>query len=488
MAATPNDLLALRNQQPTELSNQADDIGGPRPTWSTADYANFSFDAARGVRQDSSAASSTKAPVGPEKSELGEDEDTDEKKDDLKEDELDNDLDTLSVSDADGDGVAEVDSDTEFLSDEDDDELNTIDLDITEEEDDDDDKGKNPFAESEDSDEDDKLEESDDEDEDDKGLTEDEDSDEDDKLEESDDEDEDDDKKGKNPFTESEDSDEDDKLEEEDDEDEDDKELAESKKPIRIKINFGESKKLFESNTTLSEEDKRSSKALFESAVRNVAKDVARQLQEAYKQRYISAVALQEKQSAKKIDKYLSYVVEQWVADNKVPLRAQLRSKLTENFLSGLKGLLEQNYVEVPKGKVDVVKALAENVKTLKTKLKLAEADNLNLREKTKKVVVTERKSVVKEHKARLIAEAARVLPLSEQQKFVEKAKTLSFKDTKTFSKDLVTLREQYKAAEGAGKERLLAVPNALPIFEERSNPAKSDVEKYAALTAKLIS
>lgn len=259
--------------------------------------------------------------------------------------------------------------------------------------------------------------------------------------------------------------------------------LGESKK-FRMKIRFSEGKKLFEGNTVLAEEDIRQSRALFESAVRSVATDIAKQLRDEYQKRFNEAKLRLEAKSTKQIDRYLSYVVEQWAKDNKVALRSQLRAKLSENFVRGLKKLFVENYVEVPKGKTNVVTALARNVKALKEQVQKSEAKNVALAAELKESTKRGNANLVREHKARLIAEVAAALPTSERGKFSERAKVLEFKSSKTFKKDLVALREQYNAADKVETERPLAVPNAAPLFEERQTTTAVDV--YAAAVGKL--
>jgi len=243
------------------------------------------------------------------------------------------------------------------------------------------------------------------------------------------------------------------------------KKVEESK--IRIAFKVDESKKLFEGNTVLTEEDVRQSRVLFESAVRVAAKTIGKQLHEVYQTRFEQVKKLNEARVAKQMDRYLSYVVEQWVKENRVALRAQLRNKLTENLLAGLKNLFLEHWIEVPKSKVNVVEALAKNVKTLKSRLRESEAQAVALHQEQKAVIARERKALVREHRARLIAEAASAVIAVDRGKFALRAETLKFTDTKTFKKDLIALREQYFVAKKTG-ERPSDVPNATPLFEEK--------------------
>jgi hypothetical protein len=543
-ASSTNALLALNNQRPTE-NDQVPivDAGGPRndgapiKTGSTADYADFKFDAAIGISPDSTLLPKAGVPAQPAESLASTNESDVEVEDEPKkeaplEEEIGANAPDPSAEDVtDGEKLVKEDDS------EDEDDLAGIDLDELAG----DDVDLIDLPESDDLEDDDDVESDGDEDESDSD-----DSKSDDKKDDDDDkplfaseshartvyqklkklfeaEDQtvgkrDDDKEtvptGNDPASVAEglfDDEDDEELPEVSEESDplttqsdavkdpnaptgntnDEVALGESRKPkkitetkkFKLKLKFNEGKKLFEGNTILAEDDIRQSRALFESAVRTVAVDIAKQIRGAYQERYVASKRNLEEQATKRIDAYLSYVVEQWVADNKVALRSQLRAKLSENFVRGLKKLFVENYVEVPKSKVNVVTALARNVKSLKAQLSESESKAVKLHTELKETAGRSNKALVKEHKARLIAEAAAVLPASERGQFKERAATLKFESTKTFHKDLVALREQYTSADKAGKERPLAVPNAAPLFEQRET---TPVDNYVAAIGKL--
>lgn len=253
--------------------------------------------------------------------------------------------------------------------------------------------------------------------------------------------------------------------------------MAEGK--LRISFKMTEATKLFENNEVLTEADKRQSRALFESAVRSVAKQIGQQLQEAYQARYEQAKKQHEEKVSKQVDQYLSYVVEQWAKDNKVALQNQLRNRLSESFITGLQKLFTEHYIDVPQSKVNVVEALAKNVKALKTRLKESEAKAVKLHTEAKEAITRERLALRKEHKARLIAEAASAVTSSDRGAFVERAETVKFTNTKEFKTTLVALREQYFGAKKS-TERSTNEPVAAPNFETKKAPSAIDVYAQA--------
>lgn len=538
--ATPEKLLSVKDAEKQDKldANKEDakvqEVGGPEPEWSTANYANFKFDAAIGVSPDSSIPTEVDAekadkleeaeacPVcGKEPCEcesLKEEEGDEEKKDDEKKevvaeegekedepktaDELRQDAPAMKVNEADTDEDDADDSDDETLDLDlsdlmDDEDGDVVELSGDEEEvsddDDDEDKESPDFTPEEDDkvwqddDDDMKVEMADDDHEDDAEKKVD-----DVMAEEGDDDEKKDDEKEMVAEEGDEDEKKDDEkkevvAEEDEEKKDDDKEHAEPVAEGKLKISFkmDEAKKLFENNTVLTEEDKRQSRVLFESAVRSVAKQLGKQLQEAYQARFEVAKKQHEAKVAEQVDQYMSYVVEQWAKDNKVALQNQLRNRLSDSFISGLQKLFVEHYVEVPQSKVNVVEALAKNVKSLKTKLKDAEAKAVKLNEESRDAVQRERLALKKEHKARLIAEAASAVTAADRGAFVERANTVKFAGTKEFKKDLIALREQYFGAKTSVDERPSNEPVAAPLFETKQ-PTVSSVDAYTKIADRL--
>ena len=281
-----------------------------------------------------------------------------------------------------------------------------------------------------------------------------------------------------------------DELTEEDDEEKMDdadekKEVSEGK--LRLSFKTTEVSQLFENNNVLTEDDKRQSRVLFESAIRSVAKQLGSQLREAYQSQFVKAKSRHEAKVAKQLDSYMSYVVEQWSKDNKVALQNQMRNRLTDSFLAGFKKLCVEHYIEIPESKVNVVEALAKNVKSLKTKLQNAETQNVKLHEESQVAIARERAALKNEHKSRLIAEAASAVTAADRGEFAERAKTVTFTSTKEFRKDLIALREQYFAAKKAvSVERPSTEPVAMPIFEAKTETSKSSVDAYTKVADRL--
>ena len=119
----------------------------------------------------------------------------------------------------------------------------------------------------------------------------------------------------------------------------------------------------------LSEEFRAKATAIFEAAVKQkVAEEVA-VLEEAFAATLEEEVGRIEEELSTNVDDYLNYVVEQWTSENEVAIEASLRSELTEEFISGLRNLFVEHYIDIPEEAVSVVEEMGTKVAELEEKL-----------------------------------------------------------------------------------------------------------------------
>jgi AcrR family transcriptional regulator/DNA-binding transcriptional regulator YhcF (GntR family) len=119
----------------------------------------------------------------------------------------------------------------------------------------------------------------------------------------------------------------------------------------------------------LSEEFREKATAIFEAAVKQkVAEEIA-VIEEAFAATLEEEVGRIEEELSTNVDDYLNYVVEQWTAENEVAIEASLRSELTEEFISGLRNLFVEHYIDIPEEAVSVVEEMGNKVAELEEKL-----------------------------------------------------------------------------------------------------------------------
>ena len=123
----------------------------------------------------------------------------------------------------------------------------------------------------------------------------------------------------------------------------------------------------------LSEEFKSKAATIFEAAVHQKVMEVSSEkideLEKEFQDNLQEEIVSFRDELTEKVDGYLNYVVEEWMKENELALESSLRSEITEEFMSGLKNLFTEHYIEVPEEKVDIVENLFDKVEELEEKL-----------------------------------------------------------------------------------------------------------------------
>ena len=231
-------------------------------------------------------------------------------------------------------------------------------------------------------------------------------------------------------------------LAEEDEEGEGDDEEevpAESKKLKKedLKIDVKEDIEAITSGEDLSEEFKTKAATIFETAVSaKVLAEVNERLahyEEEYKKELDEAKEAHNSTLSEKVDGYLNYVVEEWMKENEIAVEKGIRSELVEDFMTGLKNLFQEHYIDIPEEKVDLVDDLFEKVEELEKKLD--ESINHNV------VIKTELAKFKREESLR---EVSQDLADTEKEKLGKLAEGIDYEDEKQFSEKLEVIKENY--------------------------------------------
>lgn len=187
----------------------------------------------------------------------------------------------------------------------------------------------------------------------------------------------------------------------------------------------------------LSEDFKSKASTIFEAAVSSAVEEQRASLEEEYQARLDEATDELAESLVEKVDQYLDYVVEQWVKDNEVAIESSLKLEIMESFLVGMKKVFEENYIDVPDEKVDVVETLAAKTEDLEATLDSAINENIEL----KKMLETYTKKEILEN----VAEG---LTVTQTDKFLSLAEGIDFDDAETFEKKLKVVKENYFPSE----------------------------------------
>jgi hypothetical protein len=110
-----------------------------------------------------------------------------------------------------------------------------------------------------------------------------------------------------------------------------------------------------------------------------------------------------------------------------------LKGEIAEDFISGLKQLFEDHYIDVPDEKYDVLEAQSEKISELEEKLNEAIQKSIDLTSSNEKLV-----------REQVIFEVSEDLADTEIEKFKSLTQDVDFGNEESFREKLDTLKESY--------------------------------------------
>ena len=190
---------------------------------------------------------------------------------------------------------------------------------------------------------------------------------------------------------------------------------------------------LMGADDSLSEEFKVKAATIFEAAVKTKIRSEIERIDEQVKSEKETDMETFKEELTEKVDTYLNYVVEEWTKENELAIERGLKGEIAEDFISGLKQLFEDHYIDVPDEKYDVLEAQSEKISELEEKLNEAIQKNVNLSSSNETLV-----------REQVISEVSEDLADTEIEKFKSLTQDVEFGDEETFRQKLDTLKESY--------------------------------------------
>ena len=217
----------------------------------------------------------------------------------------------------------------------------------------------------------------------------------------------------------------------------------EVKQEAQVEVDFKDDlKALVAEEATLSDEFKQKAETIFEAAINTKVNAEIDRLEEKYNEELAEEIESTKADLVEKVDNYLNYVVENWMEENKLAIQNGLRTEIAEDFMTKLKGLFEESYIEVPEGKVDMVDDLADQVEELEK----------TVNESTKKAIdmAVELEGYKRDA---IIREATKDLAETQVEKLKKLAENVDFEDEETFTQKVAQLKESYFAKKITSQE-----------------------------------
>jgi len=183
----------------------------------------------------------------------------------------------------------------------------------------------------------------------------------------------------------------------------------------------------------LSEEFKDKAATIFEAAVKSKLRSEVARIEMEKTQEVAEEINTIRDELTEKVDAYMNYVVEEWMKENEIAIERGLKGEIAEDFISGLKSLFEEHYIDVPDEKYDILGSQSDKIDELEAKLNEQIEKTAELK-KSHDVLVRES----------VFAEVASDLAATEVEKFKSLAEEVDFTDEESFKAKLDQLKESY--------------------------------------------
>ena len=212
--------------------------------------------------------------------------------------------------------------------------------------------------------------------------------------------------------------------------------LAKAKEAIEKRlasINVQEDVDALMEGEDLSEDFQKKAATIFEAAVKSKIRPEVERIELEKTQEIAEDMESFKSELAEKVDGYLDYVVKAWMTENELAIERGLKGEIAEDFISGLKALFEEHYIDVPDEKYDILESQAQKIEELEGKL------NETIGKLTEKKQSED--SLVREA---VIKEVSSDLAETQSEKFAGLVEDVEFTDKDSFVEKLNTLKENY--------------------------------------------
>jgi exonuclease VII large subunit len=134
-----------------------------------------------------------------------------------------------------------------------------------------------------------------------------------------------------------------------------------------------------------------------------------------------------------RVDSYLEYVSDEWMQENALAIEYGIKEQLSESFLSNLKNLFEDHYVQLPEEKYDVLENMVDKLDEMETKLNEQIERNVQLNRRLSESVAD-----------RIFDAVSDGLAITQKEKLASLAESVEFESEGEYREKLETLRESY--------------------------------------------
>lgn len=207
-----------------------------------------------------------------------------------------------------------------------------------------------------------------------------------------------------------------------------------------------------------SEEFTTKATSLFEAAVIARVNIEVEKLSEQLQEQTATAISEAKEQLIEKVDSYLSYVVEQWLEDNKLAVDTGLRTEIAEDFITGLKTLFVEHNISIPEEKYDALAEAQKQADEIKGKLDEAVTDNITLKAQ-----------VIELKKQKIFEAQAKDLAATEVEKLQKLVEGIEFDSEELYAEKVSLIKETHfhKGKKPSGDQLTEDLTGQAPVMQD---------------------
>ena len=214
----------------------------------------------------------------------------------------------------------------------------------------------------------------------------------------------------------------------------DEETLAEDSTGSEVEFDFTEDlEALTAQEATLSEGFKGKAQIIFEAAIKSKMSSEIDRLEESYGDKLAEETTTIREDLTSKINDYLTYVVENWMEDNKLAVEKGIRTEIAENFMSALQTTFKEHYIEVPAGKEDMFDEIVNKTDELEEQLSEAVDKSIELKKANDSL-----------ERAAQFTAISEGLTANDSEKLRDLTKDIDFDSVEQFSEKVSTIKEAY--------------------------------------------
>jgi SHS2 domain-containing protein len=208
---------------------------------------------------------------------------------------------------------------------------------------------------------------------------------------------------------------------------------------------------------------------IFEAAVKSKLVSAVEVMQEEYQKNLVEEVTTIKEELTERVDSYLEYVSQQWIEENSIQLESGIKGELAESFMSKLKGLFEEHYVEIPEDRYNVLEGMVERLDEMEEKLNEQIERNVQLNKRLSEAVSDS-----------ILNDVSEGLALTQKEKLASLAESVEFNSEEDYREKLETLKESYFPRNSVSAREEMLVEQASEVYTPQMDAYLRAVSKFS--------